>query len=181
MKDLFKKYRAVIRFIVLFLGSYLVLSALYAYYLKVSVNSDYPPDFLTNLVARQSATLLEAFGYETAMEFNSLRKGMFITIENSYAVNIVEGCNAVSVIILFVSFVISFAEKFKKTFLFLLAGAVLIYVVNILRIALLAIALYEFPDYQEVLHSVIFPGVIYGMVFILWIVWVRSLNAKPAQ
>src|SRR5690554_7241579 len=106
---------------------------------------------------------------------------MLLIIDNNYAVNIVEGCNAASVIILFVSFIISFAERFKKTFIFLLAGAVLIYVVNIIRIALLAIALYEFPDYQEVLHSVIFPAVIYGMVFILWIVWVRTLNAKPAK
>lgn len=181
MKELFKKYKPVIQFVVLFLGSYLVLSALYAYYLKVSVDSGYPPDYLTNLVARQSATLLEAFGYTSALEVNTLREGMLLIIDNNYAVNIVEGCNAASVIILFVSFIISFAETFKKTFLFLLAGAVLIYVVNILRIALLVVALNKYPEYQDVLHSVIFPAVIYGMVFILWIVWVRTLNAKPSK
>ncbi len=181
MKELFKKYKSVIQFVVLFLGTYLVLSALYAYYLKVSVNSGFPPDYLTNLVARQTAALLNSFGYDASLEFSSLRKGMLVVIDNKYAVNIVEGCNAASVIILFVSFIISFAEKFKKTFLFLLAGAVLIYVVNILRIALLVIALNKYPEYQEVLHSVVFPAVIYGMVFILWIVWVRTLNAKPSK
>lgn len=181
MKELFTKYKSVIRFIVLFLGTYLILSALYSFYLKASAESGYPPDFFTNLVAKQSAALLTAFGYDAALEFNSIRKGMLVIMDNKFAVNIVEGCNAISVIILFVSFIISFAERFKKTFLFLLAGAVLIYIVNILRIALLAIALFKYPEYQEVLHSVIFPAVIYGMVFILWIVWVRNLNAKPAQ
>ena len=181
MKELFKKYKSVIQFVVLFLGTYLVLSVIYAYYLKVSANSGFPPDYLTNLVARQSAALLDAFGYNPVLEINTIRKGVLLIIDNKYAVNIVEGCNAASVIILFVSFIISFAEKLKKTLLFLLAGAVLIYVVNILRIALLVIALYKYPQYQEELHSVVFPAVIYGMVFILWIVWVKSLNAKPAK
>ena len=181
MKELFKKYKSVIQFIVLFLGTYIVLSAIYAYYLKVSVSSGFPPDYLTNLVARQSAAVLDAFGYNAVLEVSTIKKGVLLTIENRYTVNIVEGCNAASVIILFVSFIISFAEKFKKTALFLLAGAVLIYVVNILRIAVLTIALYKFPEYQDVLHSVLFPAVIYGMVFILWIVWVKTLNAKPAK
>lgn len=158
-----------------------MLSVIYAVYLKTSSESSYPPDYLTNLVARQTAALLDAFGYNPVLTVNPLRAGMLITIENKYSVNIVEGCNAASVIILFVSFILSFAEKFKKTFLFLLAGAVLIYIVNIIRIALLTIALYKYPQYQETLHSVLFPAVIYGMVFILWIVWVRTLKSTPAK
>lgn len=181
MKELFKKYKSVIQFLVIFLGTYLVLSALYAYYLKVSVSGGFYPDYVTNLVARQSAALLGAFGYNAVLEVDTIRKGVLIIIDDFYAVNIVEGCNATSVIILFVSFIISFAEKFKKTFLFLLAGAVLIYIVNIARIALLTVALYKYPEYQEELHSVVFPAVIYGMVFILWIVWVKTLNAKPSK
>jgi len=181
LKKLFKKYKSVIQFVVLFLGTYLILSTIYAFYLKLSVNGGYFPDYITNLVARQSATILEAIGYNVNMQVDTIRKGVLIIIENKYAVNIVEGCNAASVIILFVSFIISFAERIKKTFLFLLTGAVLIYVVNLLRIVLLVIAMYKFPKYQEELHSVVFPAVIYGMVFILWIVWVRMLDKKPAQ
>src|SRR5699024_8607517 len=107
--------------------------------------------------------------------------GVYITIKNSYSVNIVEGCNAIGVVILFTSFVISFAESFKKTALFLLSGMVLIYTVNILRVSFLAMALYKYPAYQEVLHGVVFPAIIYGMVFILWIVWVRTIKPKSNQ
>lgn len=178
MKDLFVKYKSVIRFIVLFFGTYLILSAAYSFYLKASVNSDYYPDFITNLVAKQSAAVLETFGYPTEQVDYYRGEGVLLTIEKAYSVNVVEGCNAISVIILFISFIIAFAKDFKKTFLFILAGMALIYVVNILRISLLTVAMYKFPEHQELLHGVLFPAVIYGMVLILWIVWVRNVNTS---
>ncbi len=178
MKELFQKYKTVIRFVALFLGTYLVLSFFYAAYLKYFSSEAFFPDFITNLVAKQSASLLESFGVKTFLAPDTLGQGMLLTIENKYSVSIVEGCNAVSVIILFVSFIIAFAENFKKTFLFLFAGAVLIYIVNILRIAILTVAFYKYPNYENMLHGVVFPGIIYTMVFVLWMVWVWMLKPQ---
>lgn len=180
LKELFEKYKTVIRFVVLFMGTYLLLSILYALYLKVSATAGFFPDYLTNLVARQSAAVLESFGYNSHLTPYKLDDGILLTIDAKYSVSIVEGCNSTSVVILFISFIIAFSENFKKTFLFLFAGTVLIYVVNILRIAILVVALYKFPQYENILHSVIFPGIIYGMVFILWMVWVRMLRLKTS-
>lgn len=142
------------------------------------MNGTYYPDFFTHLVAKQSAALLDVFGYEPVLQEMPSAGGVYITIRG-YSVNIVEGCNSISVIILFISFVLSFAQSFKKTLLFLLAGMVLIYGVNLFRIAILAVALYKYPQYQNVLHGVVFPAIIYSMVFLLWIVWVRTI--KPTQ
>lgn len=180
MRELFVKYKSVIRFVVLFLGTYLVLGILYSVYLKASQNGAYFPDYITQLVAEQSAAVLDGFNYNSVLRKSVLEQGMLLTINNEYTVNIVEGCNSVSVIILFVAFIIAFAEKFKKTFLFIFAGTVLIYIVNIIRIAILTVALYKYPQYENVLHSVIFPGIIYSMVFILWMVWVRMLKLTSA-
>ena len=181
MRKLFRKYNSVIRFVILFIGTYLVLGIFYSIYLKLSENGSYFPDYLTNLVAKQSATVLNGLGYSTVLTPDSIDHGMLITINNKYTVNIVEGCNSVSVIILFVAFIIAFAENFKKTLLFLFAGVVLIYVVNIIRIVILTIALYKYPQYENILHSVVFPGIIYSMVFILWMVWVRMLKPTSAK
>ena len=181
MKDIFVKYKSVLRFVLLFLGSYLFLTVLYSFYLKASVSGGFYPDYFTNLVAHQSAAILDAFGYPSVLFDNHARAGVYLTVKENYTVNIVEGCNSISVIILFVSFIIAFAEGFKKTFLFLLVGMVSIYIVNLVRISLLVIALYKYPQHQEVLHSVVFPAVIYGMVFLLWIAWVRMLNPKPTE
>ena len=175
MKELLIKYKPVIRFIVLFLGTYIVLSLIYSYYLSVSNNNDYYPDYITNLVSRQSSTLISGLGYKAEIIPHETETSMKLFVNQKYLIRIVEGCNAVSIIILFIAFIIAFAEKFKKTILFLFAGAVLIYAVNIIRIVILTISLYKYPEHQEFLHGVVFPAIIYGMVFILWMVWVRML------
>lgn len=176
LKELLLKYKTVVRFVALFIGTYLVLGILYSLYLNFSESGAYAPDYLTNLVARQSAAVLETFGYSVVLHPAQLAQGMLLTIDNNYTVNIVEGCNSVSIIILFVAFVIAFAEKFKKTIIFLLACSVLIYIVNILRIVILTVALYKYPEYEDILHSVVFPGIIYSLVFVLWMIWVRMLK-----
>jgi len=158
-----------------------VLGILYSVYLNISENGVYFPDLITNLVAKQSAAVLDTFGYSNFLVVDPIDQGMLIAIDRKYIVNIVEGCNAISVIILFIAFIIAFAEKFKKTLLFLFVGYVLIYGVNIFRIVLLTVTLYKYPQYEKILHSVIFPAIIYGMVFILWMVWVRMLKPNKAQ
>jgi exosortase family protein XrtF len=71
---------------------------------------------------------------------------------------------------------IAFAEKFKTTFLYILAGSVMIYVVNLFRIVILSVGLYHYPWRREELHTVIFPLIIYGMVFLLWMFWVNRFS-----
>lgn len=157
------------------------MGILYAFYLKLSDNFNFFPDYLTNLVARQSGAVLNGFGYKSQLIPHKLEEGIVLTINNQYSVIIVEGCNGISVIILFISFIIAFAENLKKTILFLLGGTVIIYSVNVLRIAILVIALYKFPEYEKILHSVIFPGIIYSIVFILWMIWVRTLRPTSPE
>lgn len=165
----------------LFLGTYILLSILYGGYLQLSKNGNDHPDYLTRLVAEQSETLINSIGYTAIVFPDPDYPSMQLTINNKRVGQIIEGCNSVSIIILFVAFIIAFAQNWKKTLLFLIAGAVLIYAVNLIRIALLAIALYQFPRYQEILHTVIFPGIIYGMVFLLWVMWVRSAPKKQVH
>lgn len=178
MKDLFRKYKSVIRFVVLFLGTYLILTLAYSLYLHLSKGSSYPPDYITNLVAKQSSNLLNDFGYEAEVVPHETQPTMKLFVENQYLARIIEGCNAVSIIILFIAFIVAFAENLRKTLLFIFAGAVLIYAVNIIRIAILAMALHKYPNYETVLHGVVFPGIIYGMVFLLWMLWVRMLSNR---
>lgn len=180
MKELFIKYKTVIRFLLLFLGTYLILGILYSVYLNVSENGTYFPDYITSLVATQSAAVLDGFGYNSVLRKDVLEQGMLLTIDNKYTVSVVEGCNSVSVIILFVAFIVAFSENLKNI-AFIFAGAVLIYIVNIIRIAILTVALYRYPQYENILHSVIFPGIIYSMVFILWMIWVRMLKLNSVK
>ncbi len=178
MKNLLIKYKPVLKFVALFLGTYFVLSFLYGWYLNISEGGKYYPDFVTNIVADQSSKVIDVLGYPTYVMPDDIEPVMRLYVENIYLAKIIEGCNSISVIILFMAFIISFSENFKKTFLFILTGATLIYAANILRIVILSIALYHYPQYENILHTVVFPSIIYGMTFALWLLWIKLLP-KP--
>jgi exosortase family protein XrtF len=125
--------------------------------------------------------VLNVLGYQATIEPKDNLPVLKLNVEGVYLAQIIEGCNALSVIILFIAFVVAFAAGFKKTIMFLLAGSVLIYGINILRIVILSIALYEYPQYEEILHGVVFPAIIYGIVFLLWVLWVRQLKPEIPQ
>lgn len=178
MKELIIKYKSVLKFIATFLIVYSLLSYAYKLYLEGSVGEEYYPDYITNLVARQSEALLDAFGYQAKVIPHPNEPSMKLIINNKFVARVVEGCNAISVIILFVSFIVAFAGKFKTTFFYILAGSVLIYTINLIRIALLSLGLYHYPWRREILHTVIFPLIIYGLVFLLWMVWVNRFSKQ---
>ena len=76
--------------------------------------------------------------------------------------------------ILFLSFIIAFSGKMRTTIIFGFSGLVLIYATNIFRIVLLSLAIYHYPEYIDFLHNIVFPGIIYGMVCLLWVIWVNK-------
>lgn len=180
MKELLIKYKLVIKFILTFLLVYGVLTIGYNLYLKFSDGSIYYPDYMTNLVARQANSILNAIGYEAFVLPHPDEPSMKLIINGKYLARVIEGCNAVSIIILFLSFVIAFAGKFKTTFFYCFAGSIIIYAFNVIRIVILSVGLYHYPWRKEVLHSVVFPMLIYGTVFLLWMFWVNrfSKNVK---
>ncbi|WP_363317940.1 exosortase family protein XrtF [uncultured Algibacter sp.] len=173
---LFIKYKSVIKFILTFLLVYAVLSFSYKFYLQFSDGSKFYPDYLTHLVAKQSEALLNTLGYKTQVLPHPDEPSMKLIVNGKYLARVIEGCNGISVIILFLSFIVAFSGKLKTTFFFILSGSVLIYSINLIRIVLLTMGLYHYPDYEEVLHTVIFPGIIYGVVFLLWIFWVNRFS-----
>ena len=157
---------------------YALLTFSYKFYLDYSSTSSYYPDYLTHLVGKQTESVLNSIGYMTNVVPHDEEPTLKVIMEQKYLARIIEGCNGMSVIILFIAFVMSFRDTWKRTLLFILAVSALIYSVNLLRIVLLTIGLYHYPWRSEVMHEVIFPLAIYGMVFLLWMFWVRGFVKK---
>ena len=155
---------------------YAVLSFCYKLYLDASKESSYYPDYITNSVAKQTEIILNSIGYTSEIVPHPDEPSMKLIVRDKYLARVIEGCNSVSIIILFISFVIAFSGKRKTTLLFLLAGAIAIYLANLFRIVILSIGLYHYPWRSEILHSVVFPAIIYGMVFLLWMLWVNKFS-----
>lgn len=170
--QLILRYSPVIRFIFTFVGTYLLLAFLYSFYLNHWDPGTYYPDFLTHLVAVQSEAVVSTLGYEVEVRPGFPESNMHLFVNDQFVARIIEGCNSASIIILFVSFMLAFFGKIKPTLVYIFSGAVIIYVTNILRISLMSVGIYEFPHYAHFLHSIAFPLVIYGMVFLLWVMWI---------
>ena len=170
--------KTVIIFLVKFFGTYALLFLIYSFYLNATqTTSDYyscAP--ITKTVANQSKTLLNVFGYTSEIKQSESELSMQLIINDRDIARVIEGCNSISIIILFIAFIVSFAGKFKTTFLFIIFGSFLIFFINVLRISIIAIALYEYPQYEYIFHDIIFPVIIYGVTFLLWVIWVVKFS-----
>ena len=176
MKNLLQQYKPFLVFLGKFIVSYLILTFLYQSYLNRFDEKNAEVDSFTQLVAEESASVLSWFDSQSYTMPHLTEPTVKLFYKGKYISRIIEGCNALSVIILFVSFIIAFTGKFKNTILFIIFGCILIHVLNISRIALLCVGLYHLPQCEHLMHGVIFPLVIYGVVFLLWVIWVNKYS-----
>ncbi|WP_055097223.1 exosortase family protein XrtF [Flavobacterium aquidurense] len=174
MKKYLIQFKPFLIFISTFFAAYILLTMVYKFYLNTFETNDV--DGITSVVGKNVLQLMNAFNCDIKI-FKSLSDSWLeVWYNKKYVIRIVEGCNAVSVIILFISFVLAFSGKLKTTILFIMFGILFIYILNVVRIALLAVLLFHVPEQQHMLHGVLFPLVIYGAVFILWIIWVNKFS-----
>lgn len=176
MKEYLIQFKPFLLFLAKFACSYLVLIILYQSYLNQYDAQKMEVDGITQVVANQSKGLLSVFDNTTEIHPNPNQPEVKFYYKGQWVARIIEGCNAASVAILFVSFVIAFKGKWKQTLLFILGGILIIHVFNIIRIALLAMAIFHYPQYEDLLHGVVFPLLIYGLVFALWVIWVNKFS-----
>lgn len=177
MKKYFIEYKLFLQFLGKFFLVYFLL--IFVYRIYIASFCDDCIDEITNNVAiltEKTSNLLgiKLFVVRDFMHFNIIYK-------NNISARIIEGCNAVSVIILFICFVIAFTGRMKTTFLYVFTGSFMIYILNIFRIILLSILMYYYPNLEHFFHGIVFPLIIYGAVFILWIIWVNKFSRYASK
>lgn len=181
MKKYIILYKPFLLFLGKFLLTYLVLTLVYQGYLRQFDVKKNETDSFTILVAKQTKEIMLFFNADVKTAPNSKEPSVILYYNQKAMARIIEGCNALSVIILFVAFIIAFSGKIKHTILYLIAGSILIHILNVVRIALLCVLMYYYPKQQHLLHGVVFPLIIYGVVFVLWIIWVNKFSKYAKQ
>jgi exosortase family protein XrtF len=177
LKTYFQIYRPFLVFLLKFFAVYGGFTFLYQFYLsQYDSILAFEVDAVTRSVAYQVQYVLNFLQYNCQLQPHESQASMKLIINGVYVLRVVEGCNALSVIILFTAFVVAFSGKWLTTICFLFVGSVLIHVMNILRIAVLSLALLYYPEQQTLLHGVIFPLIIYGFVFGSWVIWVNQFS-----
>lgn len=172
---MFKDFAPVLKILLRFVGIYLVLVLLYQAYLSSSTDPVLDP--ISRWVGGQASWLQNQINYPTILIDGEKGVGVYFYIKNEYVSRMVEGCNAISVMIMFVAFVFAFYKGYK-TFLFVIGGLLILHVMNVCRIMGLNIVLRDHKEYGKMFHDYVFPAVIYGTVVVLWIVWIKFFALK---
>lgn len=170
-----KDFKPVLGILLRFIIMYLVLLFAYQFYLNSFQAAGLDP--FSRMIADHVRHVQNFFGYSTQLYDDIKGEQVYFYVKNEYPTRMVEGCNAVSVMILFVAFVFAFF-KGKKTFVFALIGLVLLYIMNVLRIVGLNIVMLDYKQYGKISHDYIFPAVIYGTVVVLWLIWIKFFALK---
>lgn len=174
MKDFLPVLKILLRFVLIYIG----LVLLYQFYLNAYAAEVVDP--FTRSVAVQVAWVQKIFGFPTVLiDSMELHSVLFCTA-GQFTTRMVEGCNVISVAILFGAFIFAF-YKGSKTFIFVLAGWILLHILNVLRIAMLNVIYLKYPQYEKIGHDYIFPAIIYGGVVILWLVWIQFFALKKGN
>ncbi|MBF4985804.1 exosortase family protein XrtF [Nonlabens mediterrranea] len=177
MMNALRPYMPVFKFVATFGIIYVVLSLIYYVYLQQDYSSFNYPDPVTSQVSYQTQQLLSILGYDAQISNVPNHPSVYMYLDKTVVYRVIEGCNAISVMVLFIAFVLAFAKAWKKTLLFIIAGVVFIYLVNLFRLVALAVIKYKYPEYDHISHDILFPAVIYGSVILLWLIWIK----KPKQ
>lgn len=174
MKNYLSQYKPFLFFLLKFFLTYALLTVLYQSYLNSFGFAKI--DGITQAVGYHTKQFLDLFDAPFVFDKNQNESYLRLFYEGKYVARIVEGCNGVSVLILFIAFVVSFSGKLKATFFFLIGGSIAIYILNVVRIAVLCVLLYHFPEQESFLHRIFFPLFIYGFVFLLWMLWISNFS-----
>jgi|TARA_B100000959_G_scaffold205396_1_gene215296 exosortase/archaeosortase family protein len=123
-----------------------------------------------------------AKNFLTILGWNIYSLDRLLYIEGYKSVEILNGCNALTLMALYSGFIVSFNGTFVNRAKFLLIGVFAIYVLNVVRIMSFSIATVYFQHYWNLFHEFSPFLFFYPIVLYLWYQWtiVGQNNPTPS-
>lgn len=165
-----QSYRQEIVFITLFV---VILGGGFTLISWTPVNDNFIEPF-TGLVAKASGVALNVIGQDITMNGTAIRNERF-------AVNIMNGCNGVETMIIFLAAVIAFPAPWKARIAGLILGVLAIQGLNLVRVVSLFLTGAYFPQYFDSSHTVIWQSIVILFGVLLWIFWANRFAAPAAK
>lgn len=120
---------------------------------------------LSKNIASISAGILSFFG-EDVFYYSRV-----VGITGTAGGEIVNGCNGISAIGLFVGFIFAYPGAWAPRIFYSIFGIAVIYLVNVARIVLLSYTQYYWPQLFNFTHDYSTTAIFYFVIFILWMIW----------
>ena len=166
--------RSVLRFLGKMLAAYVVWYVLYDLWLLPDGRLD---AWVSHSVVDVSGAVLALLGFAPDAA------GRVVALPGTAGVRIVNGCNGLSTIGLFVGFILAYPGDWTRRAWFIPLGTAVIYAANVGRITLLAGLQRYAPELFSSIHNLGAPAFFYAVVFGLWMVWTHygSINSDAAE
>jgi len=153
-----------------------------AFYVFIAFSPFYSKRFLPSYhqwIARVSGSVLAILGQETTVTGKSIYSPRF-------SVNIVRGCDAVEAIALYVCAVLAFPLPFLKRLPGMIAGALLLSILNLVRVvSLFLVGVYSRRIF-DLMHIDVWQAIFIFFAVLFWILWLlwatrSQVAAQPAS
>lgn len=172
-----KSYWPLLKIFLSFFISYLILVIAYDNYLDYYNHHLKTVDPYTLHVAKTSVAALNMMGHKDFIWMHIKGEPFVRIFYNDVKVTIVnEGCNAIAIMLIFISFMLAFFKRVKQTIIFSIIGLVGIYMLNFVRVVGLNYIHYFYLEQFKFFHDIFFPLIVYGWVIVLWMIWIRRIT-----
>ena len=147
-----------------FVGLFVILMGVYFAITMISaVDKDILPKYM-RFYASASAAVMNVFGEGASATGTSV-------VSARYSVNIKQGCDALTPSALFIAAVLAFPGSFRSKIPGLIAGTLVLAIINLVRIISLFYTGIHFPRWFETMHVDVWqPGFIL-LSLTLWVLW----------
>lgn len=141
-----------------------------------------------------SSILTPIFNYLTWLLFQTsnffleyLLKGSYIIedkawyFDNGGYIKIVDGCSGLKASLQFITIILLVRGPFKDKIWFIPAGILILFIANIVRIIGLDLIVYFKSSFYHFTHQYVFRPFFYGVIFVLWVVWIEKFKNRRQQ
>jgi len=122
-------------------------------------------EWLQSLTARIIATILNGLGLQTILQ------GTRILFAGAHW-EIVSECTALQAMYVFVAFLVAYPSSFRSKLIGIAVGLPLVFLVNLVRLLILAWAIQAFPDYAEIVHDYVWQIAFLFLLVLMWLGWI---------
>jgi len=133
---------------------------------------------INRVLGMQTATWFTIFGGYDARVVNYSIYPHLMYLNALPIISIDTPCNGFPMIYLFCSFIIIYPAPLQRKIVFLLTGATMIYVLNLIRIITLSYISIYMEDYFYFNHKYAFQIIVYMTIISLWVYWVTYGSDK---
>ncbi len=159
-RGIFYGKRPIFQFVGLFV---VFMGAFYVCALSDPMNKRFLPYYM-QLNARMSTGILNWFGEGASVNGTSV-------MSPRYQVDIKHGCDAVEPSVLFISAVLAFPSPILSKIPGLLAGTLVLAVINLVRIVSLFYIGIHWHQYFETMHEDVWQAAFILLALFLWVIW----------